>query len=234
MRELVDQVELAARNNAAWCSIVCGAHGVHGVFDPEAWTCPTRTPDYYPDAVTLQRGVEIERLLARVDRTTGCSIKDSFAELSLTPAGFEPLFDASWIWRPAVRQPPSSDARWRIVRDAAALDAWETTWRDGEEAGPRTILPSLLERDDVAILAISMGDGADTTAILNVAAGVVGLSNVVTGDRDPAETFATALDAAGRLFPDLDVVGYEQGSLLDAARQVGFEVVGPLRVWMHA
>jgi hypothetical protein len=233
LAETIDHAGLAARNNAVWCSIVAGTHGVVGTFEPDAWACPTRTPEFYPDAVTLRRGVDVGHLLGRIDVASGCSIKDSFADLDLTPAGFEPLFDASWIRRPT--GPPSrstSARRWRVVSDAVALGEWETAWLDGE-TGPRIFRPSLLGRDDVAILAIAAPDGATTTAILNVTDGVVGLSNVVTGTGDPIETLSVVLAAAARLFPGLDIVGYEQGALLDAARQVGFEVIGPLRVWMR-
>ena len=233
MTNRTDPVALAAGNNAVWCSIVCETQGMRGTFDADAWTCATRAPEFYPDAVTLRRGVDAESLLARIDRTSGASVKDSFADLDLSAAGFDLLFDASWIRHPARRAPRSArDDRWRVIRDPAALLEWETAWLDGE-SGPRNFRPSLLEREDVAILAIPAANGAVSTAILNVTGSVVGLSNVVTGDDGAAGTLSVALDAASSLYPGLDLVGYEQGSLLDAARQAGFELIGPLRVWMH-
>jgi hypothetical protein len=92
----VVSVEDAARNNAELCHLVCGG----GTFAPDAWTSPVRTRDLYPDAVTLVRGVEPEGLLARVDASVGCSIKDSFADLELAPYGFRVLFEAEWIHGP--------------------------------------------------------------------------------------------------------------------------------------
>ena len=53
----------------------------------------------YPDAVTLARGTVIPELLSGVDATIGCSVKDSFAELDLTPYGFRTLFEADWVVR---------------------------------------------------------------------------------------------------------------------------------------
>jgi hypothetical protein len=47
--------------------------------------------------------------------------KDSYAVLNLTPLGYEPLFDATWIWRDPQPVPLSDIATWRILRDAAAL-----------------------------------------------------------------------------------------------------------------
>lgn len=41
-------------------------------------------------------------LVARIDTAAaGASVKDSFAGLDLTEAGFEVLFEARWIHRPA-------------------------------------------------------------------------------------------------------------------------------------
>jgi hypothetical protein len=234
--EPADIATLAARNNAAWCAIVCGTHDVHGTFEPDAWTCASRTPDNYPDAVTLWRSVDVEGLLARVDATSGCSIKDSFADLDLRPWGFAPLFDATWIHRPAGRsrsRAPAGDDHWRVVRDAPSLVEWENAWGDNEP-GARTFLPALLDRSDVAILAIPSQSGAMGTAVLSLGGGVVGVSNVVAGDGDAVAILSVAVDAAARLFPGLDIVGYEQGSMLDAARDAGFDAVGGLRVWMHA
>src|SRR4051794_38055707 len=50
-----------------------------------------------PDAVTLSPGTEPAAVLARVEGGTGCSVKDSFADLDLAPSGFQVLFDATWI-----------------------------------------------------------------------------------------------------------------------------------------
>ena len=48
----------AAANNAAWCDFVCRRHGLEPVFTADAWTCPTRTPDLHPDAVTLVPAID--------------------------------------------------------------------------------------------------------------------------------------------------------------------------------
>jgi hypothetical protein len=87
----------AARNNAELCALVAGG----GRFSDDAWTCPHRTPPLYPDAVTLVPGVEPTGLLDRIETGPGASVKDSFADLDLAPSGFEVLFDATWITRPA-------------------------------------------------------------------------------------------------------------------------------------
>src|SRR5690349_13349736 len=87
----------AALNNAQWCDLICRSHGARTRFDDVAWTSSTRTPPYYPDAVTLIPDLSVPDLLARIDSSAGCSIKDSFASLNLTEHGFRLLFEAQWI-----------------------------------------------------------------------------------------------------------------------------------------
>ncbi len=99
LRGMASVRALAAANNAKWCDVVCGTHGLEPVFGRDAWTSRTRTPPYYPSAVTLVPGLSVPELLARVDRGAGCSIKDSFASLDLTEFGFRVLFEAEWIVR---------------------------------------------------------------------------------------------------------------------------------------
>lgn len=83
-----------AANNAAWCDVVCRSHGVSTRLEDDAWTSQTRTPPFYPDAVSLVRDASVEKLLARIDSSAGCSIKDSFASLDLSEHGFRVLFES--------------------------------------------------------------------------------------------------------------------------------------------
>lgn len=88
---------MAAANNAEWCDLVCRTYGAQTRFDEDAWTSRTRTPPGYPDAVTLVPHPSAPDLLARIDTSAGCSIKDSFASMDMTTYGFRVLFDAQWI-----------------------------------------------------------------------------------------------------------------------------------------
>lgn len=222
----------AARNNAAWCDAFCDPHDIRGKFRPDSWTSRTRTPRYYPDAVTLTRSVKPAQLLSRIDASSGCSVKDSFADLDLAPWGFEVLFAASWIHRAA---PSALDGPgplgWEQVRDDAGLAAWETAW-GGDPTGPRAFRPGLLAREDVAILAMRRSEAIVAGAILSSAADVIGLSNVFVANIDPAEAFAAATAIAGRFRPGQTLVGYQAGADLDAAMRSGFEPIGPLVVWL--
>ncbi|MFF4319863.1 hypothetical protein [Streptomyces sp. NPDC001568] len=224
----------AARNNADWCDAVSRAHGVPTTFTPAAWSGAVRTPALYPDAVSLTPVATPAEVLAGVDTASpGCSVKDGFAALDLAPAGFEVLFEAWWIHRPAGPAPsrPSAGPRWSRVCGPGELADWAAAWGGGEPSGP--FRPELL-RPDVAFLAGRAGGRIVAGAVLNVGGGVVGVSNLFAPD--PAGTdsaWAAALDAAAELWPGLPVVGYEHGEDLDAAVRAGFAPIGPLRVWLH-
>ncbi|MER7461342.1 hypothetical protein [Streptomyces sp. NPDC097981] len=220
----------AALNNAEWCAAVSGG----GSFAAGAWTSARRTPPYYPDGVTLTRDAPAEALLAGMDTASpGCSVKDSFAALDLAPAGFEVLFGAEWIHRPAEAPAPAASAlAWSRVADAGELAAWEAAW-DGEES-TGLFHPALLT-PEIAFFAGRSADGRIVAgAAANRAGGVVGLSNVFTADgTSDDEAWAGALTAVLDLWPGLPVVGYEAGDDLDTAVRHGFGPLGPLRVWLH-
>ncbi|MFF4101618.1 hypothetical protein [Streptomyces sp. NPDC001903] len=220
----------AVRNNAEWCAAVSGG----GTFAADAWTSARRTPPYYPDGVTLTRSAPADALLAGMDTASpGCSVKDSYAALDLAPAGFEVLFGAEWIHRPAQAPAPAASAlAWTRVADARELAAWEAAWGGGEGTG--LFHPGLLT-PEIAFLAGRSADGRVLAgAAANRTGAVVGLSNVFTAEGTPDdEAWAGALTAVAELWPGHPVVGYESGEDLDTALRHGFAPLGPLRVWLH-
>ncbi|THA39056.1 MULTISPECIES: hypothetical protein [unclassified Streptomyces] len=235
----------AVRNNAEWCAAVSGG----GSFAAGAWTSARRTPPYYPDGVTLTREASGDALLAAMDTDSpGCSVKDSFADLDLAPAGFEVLFGAEWIHRPPAAPAPGACAlTWSRVADAGELAAWEAAWGGGESSG--LFHPGLLT-EEIAFFAGRSAEGrivagaaanrtgADRTGADRTGADrtgtVVGLSNVFTADGTPDdEAWAGALTTVADLWPGLPVVGYESGEDLATAVRHGFAPLGPLRVWLH-
>jgi hypothetical protein len=220
---------VAATNNAEWCDRVCRSHGVETRWDDDAWTGDTRTPPLYPDAVTLVPEPAMAPLLARIDTSPGCSIKDSFASLDLRADGFRVLFDAHWIVRPAaVPPPPEASPPWEPVRDDDELASWEQAWRGDD--GPTGIFgPALLAMASVTIVGARRGGRLVAGAVLCESPTVVGISNFFS---DSAEGWSGCLRLATSLFPAATVVGYESGRALTAARRHGFVTVGPLRVWV--
>ena len=228
-------VQAAARNNAEWCAAMSRSHGLAGEFETQAWAAPARTPLFYPDAVTLVPDADGAALTARIDTTAaGASVKDSFADLDLTELGFQVLFEAQWIHRPASAPGPAPDLAWDVVGDADTLRAWALAWDDGD-GNADLFRPELLGDPETFVIAGKSTDGRVVAgAVASRSGQVVGVSNVFALDGGPDTAWPVVIEAVNKLFPTLPVVGYEHGDDLAAAVRHGFEPVGPLRVWLHS
>ncbi|NUP76193.1 MAG: hypothetical protein HOV96_01425 [Nonomuraea sp.] len=223
----------AVRNNAAWCDAMCRAHGRPGVFRPHAWTNPARTPMFYPDAVTLSPEAGAADVLGGIDATSGASVKDSFATLDLP--GFDVLFPAQWIHRPApsaptgpLRAATGDPIVWEAAGDPAALRAWEDACFAGD--APGLFPPALLDDPDVRLVCGRIEGDVVCGAVLNLSGTVAGVSNVFASGCDLSAAWAGTLAMAAELFPGRPLVGYESDPA-DAVAH-GFTVLGPLRVWL--
>ena len=220
---------VAARNNAEWCDIVCRSHGVDTRWGRNVWVARRRSPPLYPDAVTVSADARADGVLRLADSAAGCSVKDSFASLDLSTAGFRVLFEAEWIRCPS--PPPNAPADgldWHVVRTADGLRAWGAA-----HGGGQVFRPDLLDHPTVTVLAAFDGATIVGAAIANRSDDVVGLSNVFTAGVEVGPIWTGAVAAASARFPGLTLVGYESGADLDAAREHGFVTTGPLRVWLR-
>jgi hypothetical protein len=220
----------AVRNNAQWCDLVCRSLGLGTKWEKSAWKSQSRSPRFYPDAVTLSAAVTAEELLSGIDGSPGCSVKDSFASLDLAPAGFRILFEARWIQRSPAPAPNPADApQWCIVRTAGELRVWAAAHGGGE-----VFRPGLLGRDDVNVMAAHDGETLVGGAVVNRSEGVVGLSNVfATGEDRLGKVWESVVAAVSDNYPNMPIVGYESGIDRDLALNVGFVETGPLRVWVR-
>lgn len=221
----------AALNNAEWCDAFCRTHGIAGRFDGAAWSSAERTPPFYPDAVTLASGCSAESLVARVDASPGCSIKDSFADLDLSPDGFEVLFTAEWLCLDQARD-RSLAKGWVAVADVDELERWEATW--GGSPVPRPFFRGeLLTDTQVKILARSDGRRLRAGAIATRSRSVIGLTNLFDVEGDIESVWSDGASAAQAVWGRMPVVGYDTGEALDAAHRAGFETIGSLAVWVN-
>ncbi|WUL62433.1 hypothetical protein OHS16_10430 [Streptomyces sp. NBC_00344] len=214
---------------------MCRTHGVRGEFTPMAWTSAERTPPFYPDAVTLSPGTSAADVLTGIDTAgPGASVKDSFADLDLSADGFNVLFDARWIHRPATlpTPPATGGVRWSVVRTPEELARWEDAW-DGGAKG--LFLPGLLADEGTVVLAGRAGEELVAGAVATRSAAAVGVSNLFALDEGAVDAaWSGCVTAVARLFPGTPIVGYESGDDLTAALRHGFEDLGPLRVWLKA
>src|SRR5262245_2564694 len=216
----------AARNNAEWCDLVCRTHGIDTTSERDVWFAHRRSPPLYPDAVTLSDRLSAGDAVGRVDSSTGCSIKDSFASVDLLSEGFRPLFDAEWIYRAPVER-PAVCAGWSLVRTLDQLRTWAAA-----HGGADVFRPALVHRPDVAIVLAYDDGGIAAGAIGNRTADVVGVSNLFAVAADEEQAWAGAIAAISACFPGMPLVGYEGDAALRAARRAGFVSIGPLRVWL--
>lgn len=218
----------AVINNARWCDAVCRSHGFPGQFTGRLWTSVRHALPFYPNAITLSPDATAAEVTAAQDPSRPFAIKDSFARLDLAPHGLTPLFDATWIAMPTPAG--GDDPSWGAVTDRGELVRWEAAWAGGGEV-IGLFQPALLADPDCAVLACRR-DGAQVGgAIAYTAGGVTGISNVFKSGIADDPLWAGAVRAIARVRPGLPIVGYERGEDLAAARQAGFTVLGPLRIW---
>ncbi len=243
-----DRTSQAAFNNAVWCDTVCRSHGSPGEFWDTLWMNRQETPRFYPNVVTLAEGKAATaqraclRELIAANLPGEWAVKDSFCALDLSPLGFQALFEAEWIYRaPAVSSPEGalSGVEWRRLNSALELARWEAAWNasadsDPEPDLPRIFLPALLEQEEIAILAAYREKRITAGAIANSSGAVVGVSNLFVPPKESAKFRAGAIAAIMEAFPGRASVGYESGPDLAQSLALGFEAVGPLRIWVRS
>lgn len=235
---------LAAKNNAAWCDLVCRSHGMPGAFNEHYWLNAGLVPRFYPNMVTLSGSrTSVSAQMARAEEAMAesplrsWSVKDSFSSLGLDSLGFARLFDASWIWRPPaarVAWDPAANLTWSHVNEGPGLARWEDAWAGASApAGTaRTFRDSLLGQPGVAFVA-ALREGRTVGGVAaNVADGVVGLSNLFGLPGEPEALWQGAVAAVTAIFPGRPLVGYEHGAALAHAKTAGFEALRPLTVWV--
>jgi hypothetical protein len=195
-------------------------------------------PRFYPNAGTLaephQQQFELidELLAARLP--SGWAVKDSFCTLDLASRGFRVLFGAEWIYLPVSRMKViDSSARWEIARDDLAQAEWESAWgrSAGDASEDRIFLPSLLDDKEIAMVACYRDGHIVAGAVANRSDSVVGWSNFFAPAAEILDRARESLATIAEVFPGSPIVGYEHGAELRNAHALGFESLGPLRVW---
>jgi len=151
----------------------------------------------------------------------------------MTSYGFRVLFDAEWIVFPDTRRLAKlAGPDWGLVRDLEDFAAWFQAWR-GEEGPTDVFRADVLDHDSVAVLAARSGDRIVAGAIATRSSKVVGISNFFAKEVNASESWSGCLALARSLFASSTFVGYESGDQLAAAQRVGFQIAGPIRVWIR-
>ena len=128
-------------------------------------------------------------------------------------AGFDVLFEASWIRSEMLVGGASTDIEWRRESAGKGLPIDDPNFAlfTGRR-GFRVVAGGMLYRSD----------------------GVVGLSNVVAEAADAVAVWRSLFLLSAQTFPRLPLVGYESGNELSAALDAGFEIGDLLRIWVQA
>lgn len=229
----MDTVSQFVANNAAWIHEAVSAIGLPGEFTPVLWQNQHDMPPIFPNADTLG-GTESEQLAAitalikrRPGRVT--AVKDAWARLDLTPLGFEPLFEATWIYRDASPlATPAENVRLERVTTAAGLRAFAVACNGEELAGVYS--PRLLSRPDIAWIAAHREGNIIGGVTAFLAHGMNGINNLFAPDNAIADGL---IRAAVNAFPDVPACGYEGEDTAAPFLVLGFQTVGKLRVWIR-
>ncbi|MCM2443496.1 hypothetical protein HGO34_27810 [Agrobacterium vitis] len=237
IRSDAEKARICAANNADLYQAVFHSHGLPDQRNNAFWSSDAIAPPYYSNMTTLnpdateEQLVEIGRLTDRLGRRPG--LKDGFSKLELGDKGFQLLFSASWIWAEPHGISASAPQEWARIRDAAALDCWEHSWKEsGSPTDANVFTPALLSDPDMHIYGRSAGGGFDAGCIVNRSPEAVGISNIFSLTGTP-QAFRDAVSLAAVAFsPDLPLVGYDSGAALDEMTKLGFKSVGQLRIWL--
>jgi len=219
-----DPLTLAVRESAAWCDLVCRLHRFTQEGDARLWWSARRTPDLFPDAITLVPDLSVLDVLGRITDSPGASVKDSFATLDLTDQGWTVLLDATWIARPPRTGAEEVASTFAIVRERFSFAALCRAW-----SGPAGVLPTGLRCVRGVTVFGREGDAGFTDGAIVHSTEVGGTA--VAGLWNTFGAWADLADAASHRHPEAWIVGYERGAGLDAALAAGFTAVGPLCVW---
>lgn len=230
---------ICAANSVQWYQAIFGSHSLSGAIADGMWTSRDKPPPYYSNAVTVASS-PVEAQAATIRDLGGTlrlpwSVKDSFSMLELSSLGFQPLFEASWIWCDAADAPVPvrSDIVWRRVTTVAELERWEEAWREnGSPATSRVFVPDLLADPTVALFSADRRGAIVAGCAANRSDEAVGFSNLFIAGGDDDRTMAEAVGEVARFGAGVPIVGYLAGERLARVGRLGFRTVGELRVWV--
>lgn len=214
---------------------MCFAHGTAGRFLVHTWVNAETVPRFYPNVVSLTTGAadideqrQIVRMLLKSNLPGRWAVKDSFKTLDIARLGFDVLFEANWI---RLQQPRPVPVLTGVPASTAMVSglSWERA-RPGGEAFPA----SLFSDENFAMFSGSRNGVVVAGGTFYRADGIVGISNVAADADEAPAVWRDLAILASATFPELPVVGYESGTELKAARQAGFELGDPLRIWVKS
>ncbi|HEX2593639.1 MAG TPA: hypothetical protein VHL34_19220 [Rhizomicrobium sp.] len=229
----------ALQNNIDWCDAVVRTHDGQTALAETHWSNTVLSPPFYPNLITrtpdhTAAQTAAVKALHDTGLEEGWGVKDAFATLDLAPLGLEILFSAQWLWRAPDKPAPSANVPgidWKSVTNQPRLTAWERGFADGGE--PLCIFKApLLSDPNIAFLGGFNRDKVRAGAIFNRHAGVCGISNVFAPNQTATACLKAIVARAIAFAGDLPLVTYMADDAVSDWTALGFEPLGPLRVWV--
>ena len=204
---------------------MCFAHGTAGTFLAHTWVNAEPVPRFYPNVVTLAPGeaaIAEQRqtidILQKSNLPGRWAVKDSFNTLDIARLGFDVLFEATWIRkRRCPSAAPSSDIVWqRDGRGQRRCRLPVRRCRTSRCSRPARLAPWWPAARSIAPTA----SWASPTSW--------------PMPPTPSPSGATSPCWPPRRFPACRWSATSSGGELQAAREAGFEIGDPLRIWVKA
>jgi hypothetical protein len=220
------RLRLAVDASICWYDKVFDSHGIEHRVDGGWWYALGRPPALHSAAKSIAPWATAAQALDRVASYEHCSIADSFG--SMEPSGFDLLFEARWLFRPAssASRGPIPDG-WSSIRTPEDLTEWN---RHADTTG--VLVPGLLQSPDIDVLELRVGDELRAGFVAHAWADVVSLSNVWTV-RALGPDWREPVHVIEAIHPGRAIVGYVRAGDLELAVEAGFVDVGPQRVWVR-
>jgi len=221
------RLRTAVDASVRWYDDVFALHGVATAVQDGLWTALGPPPAWHSAVKTVEPDVDVDAVLRAMEPHEHGSVADSFGALDLAPHGFDLLIDATWVHRPAATGSGGLPPGWSVVTEPGLLGDWnehnETT---------AVLLPPLLAHPHFTFLARHEDDLLTAGAVLHAAGPAALVSNcwsIPGRDLDLREVVA-CLDA---LHPGVPAIYYAWDEELAILRGLGFDPVGPQRVWIR-
>ncbi|AZB44015.1 hypothetical protein CEF21_17780 [Bacillus sp. FJAT-42376] len=218
----------AILNNIDWCRIVSESHGAIAASADSVWGLYSKAPDFYPEIISFCRDADLAEVNDFIKKGHVSSMKDSYADLNLSPLGFEILFEAEWIYQEPAAHRVALQSGWKVIATEHDLQKWTLT--NGLE---NVIKPGLLKNKDVKIFMHETNDEI-SGFIANRSHDVVGISNVLSPKTADGRIWGEIPGLAAAEFPGLPMAGYEHDDDLIQAQLSGWKSLGPVRIWLKS
>ena len=230
------KLERAIANNSGLYAAVFNARRQLWLRSPSIDYCQEKAPPLYSNLVTRVRNWSPDDIFHSIDAAAlrdgwpEWSIKDSFGELQLERFGFQPLFDARWLFLDGeIQSSRAMRSNFGRIESIDALLAWRNAWDGNALLGAQIFTRALLGTPGFHIFA-GRQDGATVCGfVANRTDDVLGLSNYF----GLPQYWPDVIAHCRSVFGNIDLVGYERDSqTLGILHEIGFETVGDLTVWL--